>query len=81
MLWTDRFHRLRAVRKSPPDRMWNAIQMTARATTMPSRRVSISVDASADRHDRAGGGGVLGVADASAGVSTVVIGSPWPGLE
>ena len=29
VLWTERFHRLRAVRKSPPDRMWKAIQIAA----------------------------------------------------
>ncbi len=36
-LWTDRFQRFRAVRKSPPERMWNAIQMTASDSTMPTR--------------------------------------------
>ena len=46
VLWTERFHRLRAVRKAPSDRTWKAIQMAARATTMPSRRVSISVEVS-----------------------------------
>ena len=49
VLCTDRFHRLRAVRKSPPDRMLNPIQMTARATIIPTMRVSISADASHDR--------------------------------
>jgi hypothetical protein len=28
VLWTERFHRLRAVRKSPPDRTLKAIQTT-----------------------------------------------------
>ena len=49
-LWTDRFQRLRAVRKSPPDRTSKPIQMTASATTMPNRRTSISVDAHSPRH-------------------------------
>ena len=53
-LCTDRFHRLRAVRKSPPERMWNPTQMTPRPSNMPNRRVSISVDARTSRHDRAG---------------------------
>ena len=60
VLWTERFHRFREVRKSPPDRMLKAIQMTTRATTMPSSRVSISVAASSERHDRVGGGVVAG---------------------
>ena len=29
VLWTERFQRLREVRKSPPDRMWNTIQIAA----------------------------------------------------
>ena len=59
VLWTERFHRLRAVRKSPLVRMLNAIQMAAMDTTMPSRRVSISVAASNDRHDRSRGRGAV----------------------
>ena len=45
VLWTERFHMLRAVRKSPPERMLNAIQMTTTAMTIPSRRVSTSAEA------------------------------------
>ncbi len=51
VLWTDRFHRLRAVRKSPPERMWKAIQIASSAISMPNSRVSISVDVTNDRHD------------------------------
>ncbi len=40
---TERFHRLRGVRNVPSDQMWNPIQMTSRAASIPSRRVSISV--------------------------------------
>ena len=40
---TDRFHRLRGVRNSPPEKMWKPIQMMTSAPTMPSRRVSSSV--------------------------------------
>ncbi len=59
VLWTERFQRLRAVRKSPPVRTLNAIQMAATETTMPSRRVSISVAVSNERHDRAPGCGAV----------------------
>ena len=52
--WTDRFHRLRAVRNDPPDRMLNPIQMTAVAPIRPSSRVSISIDSRIDRMDRGG---------------------------
>ena len=48
-LCTERFHRLRDVRKSPPERMWNAVQMTMSAMTMPANRVSISVEAMNER--------------------------------
>ena len=57
--WTDRFHRLRAVRNDPPDRMLNPIQMTTGAPIRPSRRVSISIDSRIDRIDRAGTGSRL----------------------
>ena len=50
VLWTDRFHRFRAVRKSPPERMLNPIQITASATTMPTMRASISAELNPDRH-------------------------------
>ena len=60
VLWTERFHRLRAVRKSPPDRMLKATQMTTSAITMPSNRVSSSVDASTERHEPDGGGAAAG---------------------
>ncbi len=40
---TDRFHRLRGVRNSPPEKMLNPTQMMMSAPTMPSRRVSSSV--------------------------------------
>src|SRR5688572_2011766 len=56
VLWTERFHRFRAVRKSPPERMLNATQMTTSAITKPSNRVSSSVDASTERHECDGGG-------------------------
>ena len=64
--WTDRFHRLRAVRNDPPDRMLNPIQMTAVAPIRPSSRMSISIDSRIDRMDRGG------VAPASCGATTVV---------
>ncbi len=60
VLWTERFHRFRAVRKSPPDRMLKATQMTTSAITMPSNRVSISVDASTERHEPDGGRAAAG---------------------
>ena len=72
VLWTERFHRLRAVRKSPPDRMLKAIQMTISAITMPSSRVSSSVLAITSRHPRDGGG----VAAGGLGVPMV---AGWPG--
>ena len=72
VLWTERFHRLRAVRKSPPDRMLKAIQMTTSAMTMPNSRVSSSVLASTARHPRDGGGVVAG----GLGVPMV---AGWPG--
>src|SRR5262245_49148751 len=59
VLWTDRFHRFRAVRKSPPERMLNAIQMATSAITMPSSRVSISDWASTERHVWRDGGAVV----------------------
>ena len=40
---TERFHRLRGVRNSPPERMLNTTQTRSRAPIMPSMRVSISV--------------------------------------
>src|SRR6187551_2905393 len=49
VLWTERFHMLRAVRKSPPERMLNATQITRMATTMPTERVSTSAE---DRRPR-----------------------------
>ena len=49
-LWTDRFQRLRAVRKSPPDLMLKPSQMTASAATIPNMRMSISVDVHSPRH-------------------------------
>jgi hypothetical protein len=76
VLCTDRFHKLRAVRKSPPETMWNAIQIARRATTIPKSRESISVDANTDRHDRAPPVAVAVAGDASFGVSTVVMMSP-----
>src|SRR5262245_49720713 len=60
VLWTDRFHRLRAVRKSPPDRMLKAIQIAMSATTMPTSRVSSSLVATIDRHERDGGPSAAG---------------------
>ena len=59
VLWTDRFHRLRDVRKSPPDKTLKPTQITASATTMPTRRVSISVEATSTprpSHDAVGFG-------------------------
>jgi hypothetical protein len=41
-LWTDRFHRLRDVRKSPPEMTLKPIQMIARAAIIPRSRVSTS---------------------------------------
>ena len=51
-LWTERFQRLRDVRKSPPERKWNASQITASAATMPASRVSISEEARNARQSR-----------------------------
>ena len=51
-LWTERFHRFRGVRKSPPDRKLKKSQMTARAPTIPSSRVSSSTAWSNERHER-----------------------------
>ncbi len=48
-LCTERFHKLREVRKSPPDRKWNPVQMITSATTIPAKRVSISVEAMNER--------------------------------
>src|SRR4051794_41764699 len=56
-LWTERFHRLRAVRNVPPDTRLKNTQMIASAATIPNRRGSISLDASSDPADRRGGGG------------------------
>ena len=56
--------------------MWNTIQIASSAITIPKSRESISVDANIDRHDRAAPGAVAVVADASFGVSTVVMNSP-----
>ncbi len=72
VLWTERFHMFRAVRKSPPDAMLNATQMPIRATTMPNRRVSISVVASSERHDPPGAAvGVLGLGSATVRTSVI----------
>ena len=65
-LCTDRFQRLRAVRKSPPDRMLKPSQMPARATTMPNMRVSTSVDATSPRHVERVDGGLTVVVSTSA---------------
>src|SRR5688572_2143780 len=43
-LCTDRFHRLRGVRKSPPEMTLKPIQMIARAAISPNRRVSTSAE-------------------------------------
>lgn len=45
---TDRFHRLRDVRKAPPESTFDPIQMMSNAATMPRRRVSISADRNRD---------------------------------
>ncbi|OWK25134.1 hypothetical protein AJ87_13950 [Rhizobium yanglingense] len=42
-VWTERFQRLRGVRKRPPVMIWKPIQMISSAPTMPRSRVSISV--------------------------------------
>ena len=57
-LWTERFQRFRGVMKSPPDAMWKPIQMTPRAITIPSRRVSSSAARSNPRALRPGVGSV-----------------------
>ena len=66
---TDRFHRFRAVRNVPPDRMWNPTQMTASATSIPSSRVSTSVARSnepAERISRGSSTSLIGPLSASA---------------
>ena len=65
VLCTDRFHRLREVRKLPPDRMLKAIQMTITAVIIPNSRVSTS--ARLERHDDAGVGVAAGAVTAGAG--------------
>ena len=62
--WTDRFHRLRAVRKVPPDRMLKPIQMRIVAPIRPSSRVSISIDRRIERIDRGGLASAWGAARA-----------------
>ena len=72
-LWTDRFQRLRAVRKSPPEMTSKPTQMIAVATTMPNRRTSISVDESSPRHaGRVAAGRALVVVPTSAVMTTRV---------
>src|SRR5262249_32596032 len=56
-LWTDRFHRLRGVRKRPPDRTWKPSQMSNSAMIMPTRRVSSSSDCNSERTLRSDLGG------------------------
>ena len=74
VLCTDRFHRLREVRKSPPDKMLNAIQMTIIAVIIPNSRVSTS--ARLARHDDAGGGaGVASDAPSAAAAGGVTEGA------
>ena len=36
-VWTERFHRLRAVRNVPPERMWNPTQMIAQRHQHPEQ--------------------------------------------
>ncbi len=69
-LCTDRFQRLRDVRKAPCDITWNPIQIRTRATTMPSNLVSISVEAITSRHDR--GEDVFGVIAGGVCASVIV---------
>src|SRR5688572_19260334 len=47
--WTDRFQRLRGVRKRPPDSTLKPTQITTRAAIIPSSRVSSSRLWKADR--------------------------------
>src|SRR5918992_403458 len=54
VVWTERFHRLRGVRKVPPDKMWKSTQMTAKAASMPSMRVSNSVALTSEPSERLG---------------------------
>ena len=52
-VWTDRFHRFRGVRNVWFGVMiWKRIQMIARATSIPTRRASISADRSTDLMER-----------------------------
>ncbi len=85
-LWTDRFQRLRGLRKVPPETMSKAIQITASAATIPSIRVSTSSgrsnpatgaskERSASMDERIGGAGSPAVA-ASPGTETPI--SPRP---
>ncbi len=67
VLCTERFHRFRAVRKSPPDKTLNAIQMTTTAAIIPNSRVSTSADAKLERHDDVAGTGVAVGAVAAGG--------------
>jgi hypothetical protein len=77
VLCTERFHRLRDVRKSPPLRMWKAIQIAMSANISPKSRVSISVELTTVRQFLPGCGVGLSAPDESFGVSTVVICPPW----
>src|SRR3989475_3696818 len=87
-LWTDRFQRLRAVRNVPPDTMPKLTQMMISAATIPSMRVSTSIDRStpvtgaraertASTSDRIGGAGWPSVV-ASPGTETPISSLPRP---
>jgi hypothetical protein len=70
---TERFHRLRGVRKVPPDQMWKLIQITSNAPSMPTNRVSISIERTIPPNERATGGGSSGAAPRSDGVVVVSV--------
>src|SRR5207247_8066077 len=87
-LWTDRFQRLRAVRNVPPDTMPKLTQMMISAATIPSMRVSTSIDRStpvtganaertASTNERIGGAGWPSVV-ASPGTETQISPPPRP---
>ena len=54
-LWTDRFHKLRGVRKLPFDMKLKPSQMIASAAVMPSMRASTSSRLRIEPPDSSGG--------------------------
>ncbi len=77
-LWTERFQRLRGVRKVPPDMKLKLIQITASAAIIPSIRVSTSSAWRSDRTERPDGS--RGEAASGTVPAWVIVAPPWRGL-